>query len=371
MGERLRILFVTRKWAPAVGGMETYSMRLAEELRHLSVLRVLSLAGRADGRPPTPLAYVRFALRVVSDRLIRGNDYDVVHIGDMASWPLALPFLLSRRKPRIALSAHGTDVSFALRATPMGRVYHSYQRLGAKLLRKAAVIANSHATAQVTGGLRWHDVSVTPLATDAADNGQSMVNDGTILFPGRLIPRKGCGWFVENVLPLLPETMRLRVAGPAWDKAELARINHPRVDYVGTLDQTDLAKAYRNAMCVVVPNLVMPNGEFEGFGLVAPEAAAAGGVVVASDAGGLADAVLHGETGFLVAPGDARAWADRILEIAGWDETCRSAFIDQSRSRAREHFSWRRVATQTIAAYEVPPEPNGLKARRNKTWRTT
>lgn len=372
MDEGLRILFVTRKWAPAVGGMETYSMRLAEELHHLSDLRVLSLAGKVDGRPPSPLGLARFALRVASDRLLRGKDHHVVHVGDMASWPLALPFLLCRRKPRIALSAHGTDVSFALRPTLMGRIYRGYQRLGAWLLRDARVIANSNATAHAARLAGWQDVTVVPLATDGVAVMPPVGHDGTILFAGRIIPLKGCAWFVENVLPLLPETIRLRVAGPVWDKFEFARIaNHPRVDYVGILDRTALATAYSNAMCVIAPNIVMANGQFEGFGLVAPEAAAAGGVVVASATGGLPDAVVDGETGFLAEPDDARSWADRILEIGGWSESRRSAFIAQSRSRAREHFSWRRVANQTIAAYEGLPEPDGLEAGRDKAWRTT
>lgn len=354
MRERPRILFVTRKWAPAVGGMETYSARLAEELDRLTDLRVLSLPGRADGRPPSWLSYVRFALRVMSDRFFQCNDHDVVHVGDMASWPLALPFVLSRRKPRIALSAHGTDVSFALRATPMGRVYCNYQRLGGRLLRKATVIANSHATAQAARVAGWHDVTVVPLATDVDDRAAPIGHDGSILFAGRLIPLKGCGWFVENVLPLLPETMRLRVAGPVWDRAEFARIaNHPRVDYLGTLDRTALATAYSNAMCVIAPNIVMANGQFEGFGLVAPEAAAAGGVVVASAAGGLTDAVLYSETGFLAEPGNATAWASRILEIASWGAAKRANFIDCARSRTHEYFSWQRVVTQTAELYNL------------------
>lgn len=372
MSERPRILFVTRKWAPAVGGMETYSMRLAEQLDRLTDLRVLSLAGRVDGRPPSWLSYVRFALRVVSDRILRGNDHDVVHVGDMAIWPLALPFVLCRRKPRIALSAHGTDVSFALRPTLMGRIYRGYQRLGAWLLRNATVIANSHATAQAASEAGWRNATVVPLATDAGELAAPVGHDGSILFAGRLIPLKGCGWFVENVLPLLPEAIRLRVAGPVWDKAEADRIaGHPRVDYVGTLDRPGLAAAYRSAMCVVVPNIVMPNRQFEGFGLVAPEAAAAGGVLVASATGGLADAVLPGETGFLAEPGDARAWADRILEIAGWDETRRAAFIAHSRTRARGYFSWQRVAAQTMAAYATTPQPGGVEPTRGKEWQTT
>ena len=50
--KKLRVLFLTRKWAPAIGGMEVYSMELSEELSHKVNLTVRSLAGNKDGSPP-------------------------------------------------------------------------------------------------------------------------------------------------------------------------------------------------------------------------------------------------------------------------------------------------------------------------------
>ena len=48
-----KVLFITRKWPPAVGGMETYAKRISEELSELTDLTTLSLPGRSDGRPPS------------------------------------------------------------------------------------------------------------------------------------------------------------------------------------------------------------------------------------------------------------------------------------------------------------------------------
>ena len=41
--KKLRVLFLTRKWPPAIGGMEVYSMELSEELSHRVDLTVRSL----------------------------------------------------------------------------------------------------------------------------------------------------------------------------------------------------------------------------------------------------------------------------------------------------------------------------------------
>lgn len=61
---------------------------------------------------------------------------------------------------------------------------------------------------------------------------------------------------------------------------------------------------------------VIPSTEPESFGLVALEAMAAGKPVVAANHGGLAEIVVDGETGVLVAPNDALALADAIRHLA-------------------------------------------------------
>ena len=96
----------------------------------------------------------------------------------------------------------------------------------------------------------------------------------------------------------------------------------------------------------------MANGEFEGFGLVAVEAAAAGGVVLASNTGGLRSAVKGGVTGFLVNPGEAEAWAAKIVEVRDWNRAQRDAFLVASVAEVRAHFSWDRVAKETEAIYD-------------------
>ena len=46
------VLYVSRKWPPAVGGMETYSKEITTELGSRVPLQVIALPGRPDGKPP-------------------------------------------------------------------------------------------------------------------------------------------------------------------------------------------------------------------------------------------------------------------------------------------------------------------------------
>ncbi|MEQ1495003.1 MAG: glycosyltransferase family 4 protein [Novosphingobium sp.] len=344
------ILFITRKWAPAVGGMETWSMRLSEELAKLAPVDIVALTGKANGHPPGALKLLGFPFVVLRHVLARSKTPNIMHLGDMALWPIAL---FAHRKTRIVLTAHGTDVSYARRRTLRGRIYGAYLRAGAWLLRGALVTANSPATEAAARETGWANITVIPLATDMTGAAAEVLPQPYLLFAGRLVQLKGCSWFIREVLPLLPEGLTLKVAGTGIDPVELSALDHRRVEYLGPLDQEALAEVCRTALCVIVPNIVPTNGGFEGFGLIAVEAAAAGGVVLAADCGGLPAAVRDGQTGFLIPPGDPQAWIRKIAEVEHWDTAPRHSFITSAQNTINQHYRWPRVARQTLTAYRA------------------
>lgn len=346
------VLFITRKWSPAVGGMETYCVELTAELSRRTDLDVVALEGRKDGLPPSLPSLVGFAFRTIRHYLKLREPPEIIHIGDLAAWPLALVSWTRRPRPAVILSAHGTDVSYHRRGGLKGTIYRLYLRLGARLLGGARVIANSAATAGAAAETSWRADSIIPLATRTQSGDAISLHERDLLFAGRLIEQKGCRWFAEQVLPGLPETIGLKVAGPVWHERERAVLTNPRVRYLGSITPERLQAAYRSALAVIVPNIELGSGEFEGFGLVAAEAAAAGAVVIAARTGGLVEAVIDGETGFLVAPGEPEAWRARIAEIAGWSEEQRSAFTARAMAKARERYSWSRVADEVLRVYD-------------------
>jgi len=64
-----------------------------------------------------------------------------------------------------------------------------------------------------------------------------------------------------------------------------------------------------------MPNRTMPDGDTEGFGLVFREANACGKPVVGGRAGGAVEAVVDGETGFLVDGNDVDDIAKAVIKI--------------------------------------------------------
>ncbi len=86
----------------------------------------------------------------------------------------------------------------------------------------------------------------------------------------------------------------------------------------------------------------------EGLPNVVLEAAAAGVPVVATAVGGTPEAVLDGETGYLVPPADPTALADRLSAVLA-DEPTRRRMGDAAREFVRERFSFAAQAEAYLA----------------------
>ena len=84
---------------------------------------------------------------------------------------------------------------------------------------------------------------------------------------------------------------------------------------LGRAPHAVVIEALRRCAFSVAPSLLP-----ESFGIVALEAAAAAKPTIASDTGGLADVVVDGETGFLVAPGDVGGLAAALARLGGEPE---------------------------------------------------
>lgn len=353
----LRVLFISRKWPPAVGGMETYCRELTKELARRVDLELRVLPGRPDGSIPSGTSLTLFGLRTAWRLLTKERGYHVVHGADVAIWPLVLIAKLTSPRAVIVLSAHGTDVSFGNRRGTRAFLYRIYAKTGACLLRSASVVANSKATARETKRLGYARVTVVPLASRSVEQVPCGAPKPSVLFVGRHFERrKGLHWFIEKVLPLLPAGISLNVASPPCAHQDPEAMGSDRVRWLGPVEGPALSDLMAEALCVVVPNIPVADGHIEGFGLVAVEAAAAGGIVLAARLDGFADSVIDGETGFLLPPMEPSTWAQAIAEIAAYPSSERRHFVDRARAKAKRYFSWERVADEILRIYQQGPE---------------
>lgn len=337
------IRFITRKWPPAVGGMETYSVRLTEELAQRSTIDIIALPGRSSGREPNKLSLIAFGFRTAL-RLLWAPEARVVHVADLASWPLAWIAGLRHSRSRIVLSAHGSDLSFADRPGLRPRLYAMYLRIGAAALKSAQIIANSRYIADMARRTGFDRVSIVPLATDfrcPARGGRR-----NLVYAGRISRAKGLRFLVEQVLPRLPSDVRLRVAGTVWEESERPLLSHLQVDYAGVLSSLELAQEFARAAAVLIPTR-----ESEGFGLVAIEAAACGAFVLASQHSALTE-VVREPIGITVNANDAEAWASAISAALATSEEEHRLHAKAAQAEVDRCYRWPRVADATLALYD-------------------
>ena len=90
----------------------------------------------------------------------------------------------------------------------------------------------------------------------------------------------------------------------------------------------------------------------EGLGVALLQAASAGLPIVASDAGGMGEIVIDGETGRLVPPGDAAALAEAMVALLG-DRALAGRLGDGARRRVTEEFSVEAMTRGNLSVYEA------------------
>lgn len=145
-----------------------------------------------------------------------------------------------------------------------------------------------------------------------------------LLTVGRLVERKGH----EDVIRELPSLARefpglsYLIVGEGPAEGALRRAAREAgvggaVIFAGRVGRDELTDCYAACDVFVMPNREMPDGDTEGACIVLLEAAALRRPVIAGVAGGTADSVADGGTGFLVDPARPGELARRLRDLLG------------------------------------------------------
>src|SRR5690606_21869877 len=142
----MRTLFITRKYPPSPGGMETYSKALYEAMSGLDEAVDIHKPGTDIMGRPTLWQITAFALGACWLLLRRGRSYDVILLGDYALAVLAIfAKLVTFGQLRTVVSLHGNDLYFMRKRSALARVYRVLSRLVVASQCLDAAIANSEA----------------------------------------------------------------------------------------------------------------------------------------------------------------------------------------------------------------------------------
>lgn len=365
--------------------MERLNLHLAEALASWGKLTVIGPMGCSAHLPDStsvtevpvrPLWRFLLASLRAARREAKLRSFDLAIAGSGLTAPAAL--LAARRAGgKSAAYVHGLDL---LAAHPV------YRALWQPVLRRLdRAVANSKNTADIArrlGVARGRIDVVYPGVTlpdaNAVDDNDFRARHGLgtrpmLLSVGRLTARKGLAEFIRHSLPIIvhqhPEVLLVVIGDEASDaliggaSGGRATLSAMAADLgltdnlllLGPCDDAELSRAYFAADVHVFPVREVP-GDVEGFGMVAIEAAAHGLPTVAFAVGGVPDAVAQKRSGWLIAPGNYAAFADRVNDLLA------SGRQNPSRVQARGFaaaFEWRHFGDKVCAALGralAPPE---------------
>ncbi|MEU7060515.1 glycosyltransferase family 4 protein [Streptomyces sp. NPDC046197] len=163
----------------------------------------------------------------------------------------------------------------------------------------------------------------------------------------RLVPRKGQDTLIRampRILAAEPDAVLLIVGGGPYEKdlRGLARDTGvaAAVRFTGAVPWPELPAHYGAGDVFAMPCRTRRGGlDVEGLGIVYLEASATGLPVVAGDSGGAPDAVLDGETGWVVRGGVPEEAADRIVTLLK-DPELRRRMGQRGRQWVEEKWRW-------------------------------
>ncbi|MBN2370512.1 MAG: N-acetyl-alpha-D-glucosaminyl L-malate synthase BshA [Vicinamibacteria bacterium] len=151
---------------------------------------------------------------------------------------------------------------------------------------------------------------------------------------------------LERVNRDVPSVLLMVGDGPERASAQALARRLGVADRVRFLGRQDAVEEFTGKA-----DLYLLPSELESFGLSALEAMACGVPVIGSDAGGLPEVVVNGETGFLVPVGDIESMAARARELLT-DETRRREMGAAACRRVSNLFNAEMIVTQYERHYE-------------------
>ncbi len=343
-----RLLLVTPDFPPHLGGVARYLDQFARYFFDRTIVLT-----SAQGSSQQTLFTVREEpllskfvwpkwMKTVRRLIQLKNQYDLVIVSHvlpfgtaawMASWLIKKPFVVI---------THGMDIRLATRS--------SIKRFVTRLILRRArvVVANSQALSSEIA-LRFRiplPLTVYPCVEPSKTMlKKSKTNVLHILTVSRLVPRKG-HMKILMALSRLKQSgevgeFRYDIVGDGPTREGLEQIVHElhlrEVFFHGEVSEEEKNEFYARADLFLMPVLDDPVDK-EGFGMVFLEAAQYGIPSIGSTIEGVSEAILDGQTGRLVEPGNLDELTRVIAELANNDDK-RESLGRQARARVEQTFT--------------------------------
>jgi phosphatidylinositol alpha-1,6-mannosyltransferase len=362
----MRILYITRKFPPSIGGMQTQSKEFYDSISRDNEVFLIAWGYSQIFLP----LFIMWAF-LQSVTILLSKKVDIIQLGDLVLSPLGLILKTLFNKPVLTIS-HGKDSAYK------NFFYDRFVLKPACKLDGIVCVSNYVRQGIISRGVPENKAVVIPNGIDTRirhnrriaredafriieKNFGLLLNDKkVILSVSRLVPKKGIKTFVEHGMPRINQKNPNAMFLIAGDGSEAKSID----DTVKKLGFTDNVKRLGyvkhdsdiySALFSVSDVFVMPNikviGDAEGFGIVILEAGINGVPVVAYEVDGINDALHDNKNGILVQQGNNDSFADKVSALLN-DAESRHGLAKRAKDYVVDNFSWDKIKDLYLKEYK-------------------
>ncbi|MEV6107613.1 glycosyltransferase family 4 protein [Streptomyces sp. NPDC051940] len=367
-----KTLIVTNDFPPRPGGIQAFLHSMALRLDPRQVVVYASTWNRtAEGRSATAAFDAEQPYPVVRDpttmllptprvtrravELLTEHGCESVWFGAAAPLGLMAPALRRAGARRIVATTHGHEAGWA--QMPVARSLLRRIGEGTDTLTYLGEYTRSRIARPLTPAAASRMVQLPPGVDEktfhpgsggaAVRERLGLTDRPVVVCVSRLVPRKGQDTLIQGwprVLRAVPDAVLLIVGGGPY-QADLEKLAATTgvassVRFTGSVAWEELPAHFGAGDVFAMPCRTRRGGlDVEGLGIVYLEASATGLPVVAGDSGGAPDAVLEGETGYVVPGGSPTAAAERIAELL-LDPALRARMGARGREWVEEKWRW-------------------------------
>ncbi|MDO8669453.1 MAG: glycosyltransferase family 4 protein, partial [Candidatus Buchananbacteria bacterium] len=191
---------------------------------------------------------------------------------------------------------------------------------------------------------------------DISELKNKYANKKILITVGKLISRKGHDLVIKALAKIKDQypDIKYLIIGDGQKADFLKKITEDlklnnQVDFLGRIEHDNIIKYFHLCDIYVHTPKFSKDLKFEGFGIVYLEASACGKPIVASDAGGIRDAVIDGKTGLIARNEDVDDIADKIVQLLD-NDNLRLEMGKVGRVYAKEH-DWSNIVDKFIDKY--------------------
>lgn len=367
-----KTLIVTNDFPPRPGGIQAFlhNMALRLDPERLVVYASTWKRGR-QGAEATAAFDAEQPFEVIRDRttmllptprvtrrateLLRAHGCTSVWFGAAAPLGLMAPALRRAGARRLVATTHGHEAAWAQLPVSRGLL----RRIGAGT--DTLTYLGEYTRSRIAGALGPEAAARMAHLPPGVDEKTFHPGSGgaevrarlglserpVVVCVSRLVPRKGQDTLIRampRVLAGHPGAVLLVVGGGPYEK-ELRRLAErtgvaASVHFTGAVPWAELPAHYGAGDVFAMPCRTRRGGlDVEGLGIVYLEASATGLPVVAGDSGGAPDAVLDGETGWVVRGGSVEETAERVGMLLA-DPELRERMGRRGREWVEEKWRW-------------------------------